>query len=115
MYVGHPPHQDMPLILTQFYPASFEAVRDFIEGKIQITGGKPYLYCNSDWLTRFTMQDEWLNDEGQPELRTDEQGIPYYVRNKNVEHMVDKQTESTRALGQVAVPVSIYNRSIESI
>lgn len=85
-----------------------------MEGNREITGGKPYLFY-STWLTRFTMQDEWLNDEGQPVLKTDDQGIPYYIHNNDVEHMVDKQTESTRALGKVAVPESEHCISRESL
>lgn len=48
-------------------------------------------------------------------LETDDQGIPYYIHNDDVEHMVDKQTESTRALGKVAIPKSEHYISRESL
>lgn len=73
--------------LTCFRIDSFNAVKEFLEGSRTLSGGKPFLFCQSTWLQRQNMDDIFIDRFGNLATDFDNEGKLIYVKIKEVEHM----------------------------
>ncbi|RYP29130.1 hypothetical protein DL767_006900 [Monosporascus sp. MG133] len=80
---------------------SFEAVRDFLQGSRTLPDGKPFLFCNSNWLQRWTMNDPVRDPRGNP-IPNPNTGGPVLIR--DVPDLAQQQRDATRALRMQAFP-----------
>jgi hypothetical protein len=88
---------------------NFQAIANFLEGTTPMNP-KPYLFCQSTWLQKQTMNDVWLNPSGHQEAKFDDNGQLSLYKNRDVQYMVDKRGEASDAGLSSPFPVSILCR-----
>lgn len=70
---------------------------------------KPHLYCGSEWVLRQSMDDQLLDENGDPVTYADADATPFRLRDSDV--FVQAQDRATRILGEEAFPVrQLYKR-----